>query len=81
MDIPHEEYICDNCGNTTTVPNDTCPSCGGRLTILGSQTDGESEKDEDDGSTDTMTDEGHTSLDALRAQEEQEDTPGLNDNE
>jgi len=31
----HEDYICESCGFTSAVPNETCPECGSPMTTFG----------------------------------------------
>lgn len=88
-DIHTEEYICEECGNTTPVPNDFCPSCGSPMTPLHATPDkAKPEEEEDDNDFSKLHDgigeeTGEESLEALRADEEKESedeyTGGFND--
>lgn len=60
----HPIYICDECGNTTPIPDEVCSVCGGKMTSLDAE---ETAKEKTDG-------EGgaEESLEGLRDQEEAE---------
>lgn len=63
----HGLYMCQECGNTTPIPDEVCSSCGGKMLPLD---DGEEHIADDlHGEGDGGNEE---SLDALRDREEEE---------
>jgi|GEM_PF-1475303 len=83
-----QEFACEDCGFTSPVPNDVCPSCGGRVAALNAPTkpkaDAADENGEpalDDASLEAGIDEtneaGELSLEQLQERESAEDTADL----
>lgn len=72
-----EEFICEQCGHTTPVMDEHCPSCGAKMTTgptakeLSEEEDIEDDKLDFDGSIDRQPG-GVESLEALAAEEESE---------
>jgi len=73
-----EDYICDQCGLTTPVPNDHCPSCGapmasptGKKEPRSNEETEESDLEVEDSSGDSQG-TGEESLEALREEEDRE---------
>lgn len=73
-----QEYICDECGNTTPIPNEHCPVCGAPMTALGSTTPATKKRvvegdDDDDIDGTAYNEDGMESLEQLKAKESEED--------
>jgi hypothetical protein len=74
-----EEYICEECGTTTPVKNDSCPSCGGKLMPFDAEPE-EVESDDDLFSgVEESTDGGSESLESLAEDELNEDQRSYNE--
>jgi len=67
MQVEAEEYICENCGFTSPVPNDSCPECGGKMSSLDGK---QAQTDDSDEYADQNAADGTESLEDLREQEE-----------
>ncbi len=78
--LHNEEYMCDECGNTTPIPNDNCPVCGGKMSPLHEDDSKKKNFEDDDLENDDFSDlhdgigedTGEESLETLRAEEEDE---------
>lgn len=77
MDLT-EDYICEQCGLTTPVPNETCPSCGAPMSVPGGKkksrpnSEDQSEEGADLDIEDASEGDGEESLEALREKEAQQ---------
>jgi len=80
MSEVNEEYICEDCANTSLVPNQVCTVCGGKMTPLDAPVASKVKAESDDLELSTeddlpTTDEGHQSLEALQEKEEEDEPP------
>jgi len=77
LNLSDEQYICEECGNTSPVANDHCSNCGAPMSALHDEKPkakvlaGESEDDLSD-ETVSESEDGSTSLEALADEEEKE---------
>jgi len=77
-----EDYICEQCGNTTPVPNEFCPSCGAPMPTThkapaATRAPADGAEDDDtlfDDETAGFNGDGTESLDALREEEAEDDS-------
>lgn len=67
-----DEYMCEDCGHTTTIQGDACPECGGKLQSFSEAMKEEVEEDELDYDPEKFNADGGESLEALREEEESE---------
>ncbi len=83
--VVDQEFICEDCGNTTPIPNEICSSCGGHMISLdakpkkGEAAEGDEDADilgisdtEEVGDSSTVE-----SLEDLQAKEAEEDDQPL----
>lgn len=76
-----EEFICEDCGTTTPVANESCTSCGGKLVPVDAMrepSDHELSAEEDDLAM-PMEDTGSESLESLAEKELNEDQRSYNE--
>lgn len=76
-----EEFICEDCGTTTPVANESCTSCGGRLVpvdAIREPTDHELSAEDDDLSV-PVDESGSESLESLAEKELNEDQRSYNE--
>ncbi len=78
-----EVFVCEHCGHPTSVASDTCPSCGEPMTDLAKPNPKKSTDSEGADLTDDEIaageDDGTVSLDALRAEEEDDEPEFVNE--
>lgn len=83
--VTSEEFICEDCGTTTPVSNDSCTSCGGRLVPVDAMrepTDHELSAEDEELSDDLSTavdESGSESLESLAEKELNEDQRSYNE--
>lgn len=80
--ITNDEYLCEECGTTTPVQNDSCPNCGGKLmAVHGLREPTANELDEEEAGIEVTpgADTGTESLESLAAEELNEDQKSYNE--
>lgn len=73
-----QEYACEDCGFTSPLTNDVCPSCSGRMTALNAparaQEGGEADPEDEEAAGDfTDSNDGALSLERLQEEESRDD--------
>ncbi len=84
--VVDQEFICEDCGNTTPVPNEICSSCSGHMISLDAKPKkGETAEGDDDVDTLDFSDTEEVggsstveSLEDLQAKEAEDDQPLYN---
>lgn len=68
-----EEFMCEDCGHTTAVPNAICLECGGKMKSFSeAMEEAEAEEIDDTVEDKHINEDGGESLEALKEEEEKD---------